>query len=316
MQRKTQYQALNALAHPVSIGASVVLLLNATVWQPNWPSWWTGKIGDFAWLIIAPSFVALLLTLCLPRIFPDHKRAAANAIFIIGLGFCLVKTFPPAHALAIAFFGRIGFVPKLVMDPSDLLALPALLVTWLVWNTPHWSLLSRHRTVRLGALTLAALALIADAPGPVHKGVVCLTVRDDGIYAYSQAERVPGYFFEDKPQKHWTAVHISEDGGVTWEHPALSQEELDKLGLEENCSQASWPLEVGQVDGNKTQLHFVSGQGVYSSKDAGQTLKLEQKLAEVYSALVDPTSGNLILAAGLEGIYVRTPAGEWSQITP
>jgi hypothetical protein len=293
------------------MGASVILLLNATVWQPTWPSWWTGKIGDCAWLIIAPFFVAALLTLCLPKVFPDHKCTGVGAILITGLGFGLVKTVPPVHTLVIALLARVGFVPKLLMDPSDLLALPFLLVTWLVWNCPRSSSRSRHTTVRVSAFALAVLALIADSPAPVRHGVVCLTAREDGIYALSQEESLTSYFGEEH-HKYWTGVDISADGGATWQHRGFStKEEFDQ---EVNCSQVSWPLEVGQANGDETQLYFVSGQGIYSSEDAGQTLRLEQKLADVYSALVEPTSGNLIIAAGLNGMYVRTPQGEWSEV--
>lgn len=313
MKTPSLHHALSALAHPVSLGASVTLLLNAAVWQPAWPSWWTGKIGDFAWLVITPSIVALLLALCLPSIFSDSKRTLASAILITGLGFSLVKTSPLVHALVTELLGRAGFAPKLAMDPSDLLALPSLLVTWLVWNASRSSSLPRHTIIRPGALALAVLALIADSPAPIQHGIVCLTARENSIVALSQAESAASYFGEEY-RRYWTAAYVSEDGGATWKyHDVTTQGDFDQQA---SCSQVSWPLEVGQANGNKTQLYLLSGQGIYSSDDAGQTLRQEQKLAKVHSALIDPMSGNLILATGLDGIYVRTPQGEWSQIAP
>ena len=41
-------RALLALSHPISIAAVIVVLLNDHWWRRVAPSWFTGKIGDFA----------------------------------------------------------------------------------------------------------------------------------------------------------------------------------------------------------------------------------------------------------------------------
>jgi hypothetical protein len=36
-----------------------VLLLNDHLFRIHWPGWWTGKLGDFAWLFFFPFALAL-----------------------------------------------------------------------------------------------------------------------------------------------------------------------------------------------------------------------------------------------------------------
>ena len=55
-------RTLISLSHPVSIGAIALLLFNDHVWRRVAPSWFTGNIGDFAWLIFTPFLLAVVLT--------------------------------------------------------------------------------------------------------------------------------------------------------------------------------------------------------------------------------------------------------------
>ncbi len=51
-------RTLIALSHPASIVALIMVLLNDHWWQRVAPSWFIGKIDDFAWLIGAPFLLA------------------------------------------------------------------------------------------------------------------------------------------------------------------------------------------------------------------------------------------------------------------
>ncbi len=51
-------RALITLSHPASIAALIMVLLNDHGWRRVAPSWFTGKIGDLAWLIGAPFLLA------------------------------------------------------------------------------------------------------------------------------------------------------------------------------------------------------------------------------------------------------------------
>ena len=70
MENTALHCSVRALAHPLSWGAILLLLLNDHLWRWRWPSWWTGKAGDgvgflpqyeaAAWLAV---FLALLAVL-------------------------------------------------------------------------------------------------------------------------------------------------------------------------------------------------------------------------------------------------------------
>lgn len=308
MKSQLLQRPLDALAHPISIGAAIILLLNAVVWQRMWPSWWTGKIGDFAWLVIAPLWIAAFLRLGWPGIFDNDHLTSQSAIVIAGAGYALLKSIPAFNALVVTWLSQFGFTPKLLVDPSDLIALPALLVAGWVWNRPRrvsvapWS--------RLGALLLTALALIADSSAPLQLGVVCLAEREDGIYAFAQEESHP--YFHRGPDRYWTAIYASPDGGSTWTRSQVSTQEESHQKVE--CGQIAWPLDLETVNHPPSQLFFVMDQGIYLSTDSGETLHLEQKMPSISSALVHTATGNLIVATGGK-VYMRTQAGDWSEIS-
>ncbi len=297
-------RGLRALAHPIAVGAAVVLGVNALVAQRWWPSWWTGKLGDAAWLIVAPLLIATVVGLLLPR--RVHPGVAGVAmITLIGLAYALVKAWAPANVWAVGLFRGIGFEPKLALDPTDLIALPAVLIGLWLWRQAGEAAAapSTWRLPRALAATLAALALLADSPAPQQLGVVCVEARDGGFYAYSQVEQ--STYFEGE-QRNWSEIYASDDGGASWVASTPTDEDRAR---EVSCGQTTWPIVVDEA----TRLFFVSGQGIYASADEGQTLTLEQPLANAFSVLVDDSTGAVIVAAGVEGLFVRSPDGVWSQ---
>ena len=60
------YRSLRTLAHPLTWLALALLLVNDHLLRVLWPSWWTGKLGDFAWLFFAPLVLAALVSLIIP----------------------------------------------------------------------------------------------------------------------------------------------------------------------------------------------------------------------------------------------------------
>jgi hypothetical protein len=143
----------DGLLHPVALGALLVLVVNDQVLKPAWPSVVTGKLSDVAGLIVAPLALQAAWEFgqwLLGRWSGPSARALAVAIAVVGVGFVLVQVWPPATdayrgAMALAQWpfralGSIlagGAVPDLapvraVGDAEDLLALPALAVSWWV----------------------------------------------------------------------------------------------------------------------------------------------------------------------------------------
>lgn len=75
-------RALRGLAHPPVIAAILLLLVNDHWLRWNHPSWWTGKIGDAAWLFFASFALAMLLARCLPG---RDRLAGARSVGLVGL---------------------------------------------------------------------------------------------------------------------------------------------------------------------------------------------------------------------------------------
>lgn len=70
---------LRVLAHPAILAALALLALNDFVLRRAWPSWFTGKLGDFAWLFAAPPVVAVLFALLIDALRWGWARRPEHA---------------------------------------------------------------------------------------------------------------------------------------------------------------------------------------------------------------------------------------------
>lgn len=136
-----------ALLHPISLGAIVLLVINDHLLKGAAPGVLTGKLSDVAGMIFFPLFLASILELCRVR----DPRLILYCAIATGLVFAATKTIPVAadayrHGLAVLQWpfrallslvrgtGTPGLAPvAMTMDPTDLIALPALIVP--VWLT-------------------------------------------------------------------------------------------------------------------------------------------------------------------------------------
>ncbi len=299
-----------ALSHPVSAAAVVALLLNDHLLRRLWPSWWTGKIGDIAWLLFAPFVLAAVLAWLIPRRI-RHRDAAVGglALLLTGLGFAAAKTLPLVHARTVALLAWMYRTPvALQIDPSDLLATPALLAGWVIWKRderPPSSVPPRAWLV----LILATLATMANSPAG-DSGIICLVQEGSTVLAYGSAWHTGGY--------------QTTDGGLTWQE--ASQDVV--------CEGHQEPWQFQDPLNQKAWYRVTPGSGIESSEDGGATWRREVNLsgqeamhayynrADAYvwsrpapsDALVDPGTGNLIAAMGLEGALIRPPDGQWTWV--
>src|SRR5260221_2956816 len=136
MVNKALCRALHSLLHPISIASIALLIVNDHWLRYANPSWLTGKLGDFAWLMFAPFVCAVLIAWLVPRRVTDHQRVVGLlSLLIIGSWFALAKTIPFVHILTTSTWeGIIGWKGSQRLDPSDLLTLPALLLSWTIWQ--------------------------------------------------------------------------------------------------------------------------------------------------------------------------------------
>ena len=120
----------HALSHPVALAAVVVLLLNDHVLKAKYPGFITGKLSDFAGMIVAPLFVVAIIDALVPASWLRKNAYRAIpwlAALVVGCGFAAAKTWRPATvayecAMAVLWRGRGRVV--LVRDLGDLAALP------------------------------------------------------------------------------------------------------------------------------------------------------------------------------------------------
>ena len=303
---------LHSLSHPISIVALIVLLLNDHLWRRVAPSWLTGKIGDFAWLIFAPFLLAALLAWVWPK-----RNEFVGRLSIIGVGviFGLAKTVPAFHTLTIDVLEFLTRWPNILrLDPTDLLALPALLIAGWIWER------SATRSVRLPyrgwvLLPLAMLATMADSGMP-FAGLNCLWHLDDQIL-------VSDIF----------GSYISRDAGLSWTENSQTGDAA--LTSAHGCESA--PSEIFNPDNPLVRFRLTSdGRQIERTEDGGRTWQTEyvktelSQAQEVYArrmagrgfpvlagpmaAILDTTTGNLIVTAGHQGVVVRTLDGAWHAI--
>jgi hypothetical protein len=308
------------------MGAVVLLLLNDHVLRWNWPSWWTGKLGDFAWLLFAPFLVMAALAL-----IPRHgewrapwgeDRIALAGFALTGLVFALMKTLPAAHQAGLrALSWLVGAPFTLRRDPSDLLALVALPLAWWVWRVSARAADRRPAYGGWVVLAVGALASVANSPLPFAP-LDCLIKLPDGTIQVTHSRG--GVLYE------------TEDGGLSWslatEFRELQNEYWGDCSPEQTPGSQSWQFTI--PDDPLIVYRFTPGRMIERSEDGGQTWKRELNVSvseaeETYyrnamnrfgfitgplDAIVDDSTGNLIVAMGFQGVLIRTDDGHWTWV--
>ncbi|MCP3097410.1 hypothetical protein LZ198_00830 [Myxococcus sp. K15C18031901] len=143
----------DALLHPLVFGAVLVLILNDHVLKARYASWWTGKLSDVAGLAMFPLVLQGLWEQVRARGargFRPSSRVLLTCVLLTAACFGAVKVsqtagdgwrwalgglqWPARAAWALASGRGVPAVVPVahVVDVTDLLALPALLVAWRV----------------------------------------------------------------------------------------------------------------------------------------------------------------------------------------
>jgi len=138
-QRDNAVGVADLLLHPVVVGALGVWLLNDHLLKEVCPGAVTGKLSDFAGLVVMP--VCLAAASPSRRGTPSEQLQALDRWMVaVGIGFCAIQVWPLAawlytHSLGVLqwpwyWMWAQASAPMPVahtMDPTDLLALPVLL---------------------------------------------------------------------------------------------------------------------------------------------------------------------------------------------
>lgn len=127
------------VGHPITIVGIVALLLNDHLFKEWWPGLVTGKVSDFAGLVVAPAVLASGLALVVP--VRGDRLLPWSALIATGVGFSVVKLTVAGAELAGAAWSVVAGPSQVLADRSDLVALPALGLAWWAWrrSTVRWA---------------------------------------------------------------------------------------------------------------------------------------------------------------------------------
>lgn len=157
-----RFAAHRAFAHPLWVGSLLLLLVNDHLLKGAQllPGWLTGKLSDVAGLFMAPALLAALLMV-------RSRRGFAWVHGGLGLFFVALKLWAPAARGFEEAMGLLGLPARVVVDPTDLLALPALLASYRLLAPLAEAGAELAFQARTSALLLASFGCAAtSAPDP------------------------------------------------------------------------------------------------------------------------------------------------------
>lgn len=318
-------EALRWLGAPATLLALAVLALNDHVLKQAAPGVVTGKLSDVAGLVVAPPLLAVGLSLLRVR------RPAQVALVTTGVGFTLVKTTEWGVEAANAVWSVI-WPTEMLRDPTDLLALPALLLAAWVARVRRRPTAAGRRSLglALGALALPFAVIATAATSPCHtpEGLRDVgVVRGDFSGPPSGAENrlivSPGH----------RDVSIDVDGRLSrLSHVDEARVSANGPALEEACSTANplrcWrrapgtrePWVEGSADGGSTwttEYRMPSAEQEQVREAAGETCDDEPvPMAPWDLSVLDTPRGPLVgVASGRAGLLLRDPDGTWTRLT-
>jgi len=148
-----------AFSRPVWWAALAMLIINDHFLKgAGWaPGWLTGKLSDFAFLLVAPALAH--------AVFPVRWRSRRLlALLAVAMPFAIGKTVPACTHLLESVMGAVGVAWKLWTDPTDLIAFVVLPLAWRLLAPPAPRLPSPGRSnefLQRAAVALGALACVA-----------------------------------------------------------------------------------------------------------------------------------------------------------
>lgn len=174
-----------ALVHPVWWGALALLAFNDHVLKgsPLLPEAVTGKLSDLAGLVVAPLLFATLIR-------ARSRRAMLACHVAVGAVFGAIQVFTVAADAWSALMGLVGAPWVIVSDPTDLLALPALLVSWRVLvpatrASAGWARMGAERVAAVVGLIFCVATSAEDPcqrdPDACDEEPACVDADGDGV---------------------------------------------------------------------------------------------------------------------------------------
>lgn len=165
------------LSRPLIAVLLAVWVINDHVLKAAYGTWWTGKLSDLVGLIVFP----LLVAAAVERFV---RRPVAFGIGFTGIFFGAINLWAPADA-ATEWLMSLAVRSELTPDPTDVILLPVMLVSYRIWQRPPTS----WRTIRLAwgrtVFGLGALTSMATSPpveiAEVQAGTFVLTAAEPSV---------------------------------------------------------------------------------------------------------------------------------------
>ena len=329
------WKAFHSLTHPLSIMAILLLLVNDHWLRYVHPSWLTGKLGDFTWLIFAPFIAALLFSWFIPRTWKRQTQiVGCLSIGFIGIWIATAKTIPFVHELTTkTLYTIVGWEGQLRLDVTDLLTLPALIISGYIWHKASDEKVSL-KPLAYVALGLGILGTVATS-GPSYRddyGITGVCQQEDKLFieTFSIYGNLKGF--------------ESSDGGLNWEEVSI-----ENNGRFDCAKSVQLPISVENsliIAGKDLMFQWIPDQHIKLSEDGGNYWEIDyeftvfqEQIRSIYrkipynggllfvpadhvkdnpsplSAHYHGSSGNVIFAMGWNGLLVRTPQGQYHWIT-
>ena len=327
-------RALSCFQVPSVWLALAVLLLNDHLLKQAYPSWLTGKLSDFAGLYLFPLLLATLMVPLLTLRRWTFDRVGKVAFWGTALWFTAMKTTPLINRATVSFWeALVDWQVQIVRDPSDLIALPVLLLSWRVWrNAPHPSPFSppRHalaKVLQLGVLSLTLVATVAtscDQPRFVTRFVVDSGYLYTGVQywtsSWSEISRDAPTFYRcdtnlDCPEQLGT---LRDDLWAALNEPRPPVQSLCLPKTPDHCFRTGDEVVEESLDGGDTwQVAWGLPPGRRDHME-----RVDEELGACrwgidmgpYDMILYPTEegeDRLVVAMGNQGILVRSPEGAW-----
>lgn len=290
------------MRHPAWLLAVVLLAVNDHVLKGAGvlPGWLTGKLSDLAGLFVAPALLAALLG-------ARSRRGVLAAHGATGLVFAAIKASATASGWFVAALAAAGLRWRNWVDPTDLLALPALWASWR-WLTPAMRQEARGLRERAAiALGLPVVLASGDSNlGGANEGGKAPGSGDTGI------DLAVGEIAVDPQGRYF----VSQADGKLMVADLDSRRFREIKGLPTPTRLAFWPTSVGQ---GFFLLSRAGSQEEVISYDLGKSKEVwRKKLPRSDEALqVDEAGSRLVLwqPSGLVALDT-TSGGEIGKVTP
>lgn len=161
-----------ALYHPLWLVSLGLLVINDHFLKGSGilPAVLTGKLSDFAGLVVAPALLAVLLRL-------SSRQSFVLAHLATGAVFAGIKVFPGFARAFEAIAGLGPFAWHITVDPTDLIALPALFVSYRVFVAAMQEPIPARPHVQRGLVMAGSVACMAtsqvEPPNPCPDPIAC-----------------------------------------------------------------------------------------------------------------------------------------------